>query len=422
MVTAAPPAHPDRRPTSSAARSARPPAAQLRRSVDPADGRARSAAVARSRRRRRRARRRPPPRRRSRPGPALTVAERGALLRAARQLLERDAERSPRSSPRETGKSPKEARRRVRRGDRDGLLRRRRGPPLLRPHHDQRRARTSQAMTVRQPLGVAGLIIAANTPIANVAWKAFPALLCGNAAVLKASEDTPRVAAGLRPAGARGGRAARRCSTSCTASATRPARRSSSTRTWPWSASPARARSAAGSPQTAGERLAKVCLELGGKNPLIVCDDADLEDAVTAAASRPSATPASAAPPAAGSSCSTPSTTRSASCWSSARPSSRSAPPTTDDFGPVINERQIDNMLGAVEAAQGGGRVGADRRRAADRRGLRRRLLRRADAGRGRALDDEIPRSELFGPIAWLYRVARLRGGASRRPTTRRSG
>jgi aldehyde dehydrogenase (NAD+) len=26
------------------------------------------------------------------------------------------------------------------------------------------------AMTVRQPLGVAGLIIAANTPIANVAW------------------------------------------------------------------------------------------------------------------------------------------------------------------------------------------------------------------------------------------------------------
>src|SRR4030095_13704008 len=32
------------------------------------------------------------------------------------------------------------------------------------------------AMVVRQPLGVAGLIIAANTPIANVAWKAFPAL------------------------------------------------------------------------------------------------------------------------------------------------------------------------------------------------------------------------------------------------------
>src|SRR5262245_22097569 len=47
------------------------------------------------------------------------------------------------------------------------------------------------AMTVRQPMGVAALIIAANTPIANVAWKAFPAQLCGNAAIMKASEDTP---------------------------------------------------------------------------------------------------------------------------------------------------------------------------------------------------------------------------------------
>src|SRR5437762_9232140 len=47
------------------------------------------------------------------------------------------------------------------------------------------------AMVMRQPLGVAGLIIAANTPIANVAWKAFPALLCGNTAIMKASEDTP---------------------------------------------------------------------------------------------------------------------------------------------------------------------------------------------------------------------------------------
>ena len=33
--------------------------------------------------------------------------------------------------------------------------------------------------------------------------------------------------------------------------------------------------------ETAGRRLAKICLELGGKNPLIVCDDADLQNAVT---------------------------------------------------------------------------------------------------------------------------------------------
>ena len=36
--------------------------------------------------------------------------------------------------------------------------------------------------------------------------------------------------------------------------------------------------------RVAGERLAKVCLELGGKNPLVVCDDADLDKAADAAA------------------------------------------------------------------------------------------------------------------------------------------
>ena len=36
--------------------------------------------------------------------------------------------------------------------------------------------------------------------------------------------------------------------------------------------------------RVAGERLAKVCLELGGKNPLVVCDDADVNKAAEAAA------------------------------------------------------------------------------------------------------------------------------------------
>ena len=46
-------------------------------------------------------------------------------------------------------------------------------------------------LTVRRPVGVAALIISFNTPLPNVAWKAFPSLLCGNAAVLKPSEHTP---------------------------------------------------------------------------------------------------------------------------------------------------------------------------------------------------------------------------------------
>src|SRR5206468_5135880 len=50
-------------------------------------------------------------------------------------------------------------------------------------------------MTTRRPVGVAGLIVAFNTPLPNYAWKVFPAVFCGNAAVLKPSEHTPASAA-----------------------------------------------------------------------------------------------------------------------------------------------------------------------------------------------------------------------------------
>lgn len=133
--------------------------------------------------------------------------------------------------------------------------------------------------TVRQPRGVAGLIVPANTPIANIAWKVFPALVCGNSAVLKASEDAPRTAllfaeisreAGLpdgvlnvlqgagQPAGAALVQDPRVAVISFTGS----------TGVGRWIA------------ETAGKRLARVSLELGGKNPFVVCDDADLDWAV----------------------------------------------------------------------------------------------------------------------------------------------
>src|SRR5207248_3003488 len=46
-------------------------------------------------------------------------------------------------------------------------------------------------LATRRPVGVAGLIVSFNTPFPNYAWKAFPAVFCGNAAVLKPSEHTP---------------------------------------------------------------------------------------------------------------------------------------------------------------------------------------------------------------------------------------
>ena len=50
------------------------------------------------------------------------------------------------------------------------------------------------AFTIKAPIGTVGLIVPANTPIANIAWKVFPALVCGNTAILKSSEDAPETA------------------------------------------------------------------------------------------------------------------------------------------------------------------------------------------------------------------------------------
>jgi len=47
------------------------------------------------------------------------------------------------------------------------------------------------AMSVRQSIGVCGLITPWNFPMAIPSWKAMPALICGNTVVLKPAEDTP---------------------------------------------------------------------------------------------------------------------------------------------------------------------------------------------------------------------------------------
>jgi alpha-ketoglutaric semialdehyde dehydrogenase len=47
------------------------------------------------------------------------------------------------------------------------------------------------AMSVRAPLGVCGLITPWNFPMAIPSWKMMPALVCGNTVVVKPAEDTP---------------------------------------------------------------------------------------------------------------------------------------------------------------------------------------------------------------------------------------
>lgn len=133
--------------------------------------------------------------------------------------------------------------------------------------------------TVRQPRGIAGLIVPANTPIANIAWKVFPALVCGNTVVLKAAEDAPRIAFLFAQIAKNNGmpdgvlNVLQGRGQTVGAALVMDERISiisftGSTGVGRWIA------------EVAGKRLARVSLELGGKNPFVVCDDADLDQAV----------------------------------------------------------------------------------------------------------------------------------------------
>ena len=138
------------------------------------------------------------------------------------------------------------------------------------------------ACTVREPLGVVGLITPWNFPMAIPAWKIAPALITGNTVVLKGAEQTPWVTelvvqafvdAGVPPGVlnmVQGGPAAGK------ALVEHP---------------DVEAISFTGSTEVGhaihsrGAALGKrVQCELGGKNPIIVLDDADLDLAVAATA------------------------------------------------------------------------------------------------------------------------------------------
>jgi alpha-ketoglutaric semialdehyde dehydrogenase len=134
----------------------------------------------------------------------------------------------------------------------------------------------------REPLGVVGIITPWNFPLAIPAWKIAPALAFGNCIVFKPSELTPASTWTLTDIFARAGLPAGVLNlvqgTGPTVGAALAASPDldaiSFTGSQPVGKSVARA---------AVETGARVQLEMGGKNPLIVLDDADLATAVSVA-------------------------------------------------------------------------------------------------------------------------------------------
>src|SRR4051794_29356525 len=132
------------------------------------------------------------------------------------------------------------------------------------------------AMSIRQPIGVAGIITPWNFPMAIPCWKMMPALVAGNTVVFKPSSDTPHCAtllvelmaeAGF-PAGTvnlvTGGGAEVGDAIVDNPDVSVISFTGSST-------------TGKGIATRAGAKLKRLSLELGGKNAIVVMADADLD-------------------------------------------------------------------------------------------------------------------------------------------------
>jgi len=134
-----------------------------------------------------------------------------------------------------------------------------------------------------EPIGVVGQIVPWNGPIVAASWKLAPALAAGCAAVFKPAEETPLTSlyigrileeAGVPPGAVNilPGRGETAGAAICAHPGVRKVAFTGSTEV---------GREIV---RAAGGNLKKVTLELGGKSPVIVCADADLDRAIPAAA------------------------------------------------------------------------------------------------------------------------------------------
>ena len=260
--------------------------------------------------------------------------------------------------------------------------------------------------TVRAPIGVCAAVMPFNSPLAGIAWKVFPALLCGNAVVAKSHELTPYTAVAfgklLQEAGLPRGLYS--AVQGFGPDVGMPLVRDERVGVVSFTGSAATGKLIQ---KAVSERrvLAKVCLELGGKNPLVVCDDADLSLAAEHAVNSAFID--------AGQRCASGSRIivfrhvyddfKQALVRRAQAVKIGSGP--NDDCGPVISRESRDRILAAVDAAvKRGARLLAGGC-VFDAPGLSNGYYMAPTILDDVALDDEMSQQELFGPVTCLYRV-----------------
>ena len=142
-----------------------------------------------------------------------------------------------------------------------------------------------QLFTFREPVGVAAIVTAGNFPVAVPAWYLVPALLCGNAVVWKPADYTPALGEALAQLFLHGGlpdgvlNLVQADGPSTFEGIDRALGEGLLDKVGFTGSSEVGARIG----ELCGRHLQNPCLELGGKNPLVVMDDADLDLAVEGA-------------------------------------------------------------------------------------------------------------------------------------------
>jgi aldehyde dehydrogenase (NAD+) len=271
-----------------------------------------------------------------------------------------------------------------------------------------------QLFTFRTPVGVAAIVTAGNFPVAVPSWYLVPALLCGNTVVWKPAEYTPAIAAAFTELFRRGGLPDGVLHTVLADGPTTFDGLSAALDAGLVDKIGFTGSSTVGARigELAGRHLQVPCLELGGKNPLVVMPDADIDLAVEGALFSGFGT--------AGQRCTSLGTVivhRSVHDeflrrFDAAVRGATIGDPTTDVlYGPMINqrflaafERNLDLIRPhhTLHGSTGTGRITAANPREGFRGDPDAGLFAHPTIVDGVRADDEIYRTETFGPIVGM--------------------
>ncbi len=209
---------------------------------------------------------------------AMPAPNRGAILFKAADLLERQFDQLGAEMTREEGKTLPEAKGEVRRAINIFRYFGGEGSRLAGHMVPSERDRVHM-FAIRKPIGVVGLITPWNFPIAIPAWKMAPALICGNTVIVKPASVSPlccwRLIEALHEAGIPkgvinfvAGSGAELGQAMVTAKSVKAISFTGSNDIGNWLHT------------EASKRRLRIQLEMGGKNPTIVLNDADFPSAV----------------------------------------------------------------------------------------------------------------------------------------------